>query len=34
VLEFSETLPEETDGYVEWMDANIDLLEGALQEMR
>ncbi|WP_166429908.1 metal ABC transporter substrate-binding protein [Nesterenkonia sphaerica] len=34
VLEFTETLPEDSDGYLEWMEANLDLLEGALEEMR
>lgn len=34
VVEFTETIPDDVDGYLEWMDANIDIVEGALQEMR
>ena len=33
VVEFTETIPEENDGYVDWMETNIDTLESALQEI-
>lgn len=34
VVEFTETLPEESEGYLDWMDANIDIIEGVLQELQ
>ena len=34
VVEFTETIPEEHAGYIDWMDANIDAIESALQELR
>ncbi len=34
VVEFTETLPEDADGFIDWMDANIDIIENALQEIR
>lgn len=33
VVEFTETIPEEAEDYLDWMSANIDLLEDALEEM-
>ncbi|MVT26145.1 metal ABC transporter solute-binding protein, Zn/Mn family [Nesterenkonia alkaliphila] len=33
VVEFTETLPDDSEGYLEWMAANIDIIEGALQEI-
>lgn len=33
VVEFTETLPEDGAGFLEWMDANIDVIEDALGEM-
>ncbi|GAA4830303.1 zinc ABC transporter substrate-binding protein [Garicola koreensis] len=32
VVEFTETIPEDSAGYLEWMESNIDTLEAALQE--
>lgn len=34
VVEFTETIPEEHPGYLDWMEANIDAIESALQEHR
>lgn len=34
VIEFTETIPEEASGYLDWMDSNIDQLEQALGELR
>lgn len=34
VVEFTETIDEDSSGYVDWMDSNIDTLEAALQEAR
>lgn len=34
VVEFTETIPEEHPGYLEWMEANIDLVESAVEELR
>lgn len=34
VLEFTETIPEGSSGYLEWMEANVDALETALAELR
>lgn len=34
VVEFTETLPEDADGFLDWMEANIDIVEDALQEIR
>lgn len=34
VLEFTETLPEDSTGYVEWMESNIDRLASAAEEIR
>ncbi|WP_150463100.1 metal ABC transporter solute-binding protein, Zn/Mn family [Nesterenkonia ebinurensis] len=33
VVEFTETIPDEADGYLDWMEANIDIIESALQEI-
>lgn len=33
VIEFSETLPENTDSYLVWMNANIDELQTALESL-
>lgn len=32
VVEFTETIPEDSTGYLDWMESNIDTLEAALQE--
>ncbi|GAA1805293.1 metal ABC transporter solute-binding protein, Zn/Mn family [Nesterenkonia flava] len=33
VVEFTETLPDDAEGFVDWMSANIDLLEESLAEI-
>lgn len=34
VLEFSETIPEDHDGYLDWMEANIDDVAGLVEDAR
>lgn len=34
VIEFTETIPEDSDGYLDWMETNIDTMEAALQEIQ
>ncbi|NLS10283.1 zinc ABC transporter solute-binding protein [Nesterenkonia sp. MY13] len=33
VVEFTETIDEDAEGFIDWMDTNIDIVEEALQEM-
>ena len=34
VIEFTESLPEDGAGYIEWMESNIELVETALEDIR
>lgn len=34
VVEFTETIDEGSDGYLEWMETNIEVVENAVQELR